>query len=319
MSRIGLITNPNSGPKRDAAARRALEADAAFHLIPVATTNDESDIADALHSFARAGVEVLAVHGGDGTVDAVLTRLRTEAIFETEPVLAVIAGGTTNMTHGDVGITRPPKRALGDIAAACFDGLPTFGVRARRPIRVERPDANRPFYGFFVAGAAIPRIIRATRHRLHRRGLTGRAGEALTLAWAVPRLLSGRVEHDPVLHPEPVRYAVDDGPWHNGQAIVLLATTLKRLVLGLRPAPPGRSSMGVAALLWPYRRLAGRLRGFLRGRGGANLGDDLGRTTAHRLQLDLAGDYTVDGEVFAPPAEGPITLTADAEVRFLVL
>lgn len=318
MSRIGLITNPNSGPKASARTRRALQRAAAFHLIPVAVTHSEADIGDALHSFARAGVEVLVIHGGDGTVDAVLTRLRTEAIFDTEPVLAILPGGTTNMTHGDVGIHRSPKRALGDIAAACFNGLPTFGVRARRPIRVERPDANRPFYGFFVATAAIPRMIRVTRERLHARGLTGSTGEILALAWSLPRLLTGRVQQDPVLHPDPVRYALADGDWRDGQAVVLLATSLKRLVLGMRPAPPGKT-MGVAALMWPYSGLAGRLPGFLRGRGDGDLGDDLGRTTTARLHLALTEDYTVDGELFAPPAAGTITLTAAPEARFLVL
>lgn len=318
MSRIGLITNPNSGPKADARTRRALQHAAEFHLIPVAVTHSEAEIGDALHSFARAGVEVLVIHGGDGTVDAVLTRLRTEAIFATEPVLAILPGGTTNMTHGDVGVHRSAKHALGDIAAACFDGLPTFGVRARRPIRVERPDANRPFYGFFVATAAIPRVIRATRARLHKRGLTGSTGELLALAGALPRLLTGRVRHDPILHPDHVRYALDDGDWRDGEAVVLLATSLKRLVLGMRPAPPGKR-MGVTALMWPYRDLARRLPGFMRGRGNGALGDDLGRTTTGRLRLDLADDYTVDGELFAPPADGPITLTAAAEARFLVL
>lgn len=318
MSRIGLITNPNSGPKADARTRRHLARAAEFHLIPMAVTHSEAEIGEALASFARAGVEVLVIHGGDGTVDTVLTRLRTEPIFETEPVLAILPGGTTNMTHGDVGIHRPAKQALSDIAAACFNGLPTFGVRARRPIRVERPDANRPFYGFFFATAAIPRVIRATRTRLHKRGLTGGTGEVLALAWSLPRLLTGRVRRDPVLHPDHVRYALDDGDWRDGQAVVFLATSLKRLVLGMRPAPPGKT-MGVAALMWPYRGLARRLPGFLRARGDGALGDDLGRTTTARMRLDLADDYTVDGELFAPPADGPITLTAAAEARFLVL
>jgi hypothetical protein len=318
VSRIGLITNPNSGPKANPHTRHMLQRSAAFHLIPVAETHSEAEIGDALHAFARAGVEVLVIHGGDGTVDAVLTRLRTETIFETEPVLALLPGGTTNMTHGDVGIQRSAKRALGDIAAACFNGLPTFGVHARRPIRVERTDANRAFYGFFFATAAIPRVIRLTRERLHKRGVTGKIGEILALAWSLPRLLTGRVEADTVLHPDHVRYALDGEMWREGHAVVLLATSLKRLVLGMRPAPPGKT-MGVAALMWPYRGLARRLPGFLRGRGGGALGDDLGRTMTGRLQLQLVDDYTVDGELFAPPADGHVTLSAAREARFLVL
>jgi hypothetical protein len=301
---------------------------AARHLIPVATTRSTGEIAEALRSFARAGVEVLAIHGGDGTVDAVLTELRHNTPFDQEPVLVLLPGGTTNMTHADVGLRKRGARALGHVAAACLHGVPERHVVARRPLRVARGDGAAPFHGFFFATAAIPRLIRLTRRRLHSRGLTGRGGSSLALIWSLRRLLAGRVEGDPVMHPDPVAYAVDDDPWHDGQAVILLATTLERLILGLRPAPPG-GRMGVAGLFWPYRGLLGRLLPFLRGRGaaggdpgrglGGDLGGDLGRATAGTLHLRLDCEYTVDGELFAAPASGEITLTAAAPARFLVL
>jgi diacylglycerol kinase family enzyme len=318
VSRIGLITNPNSGPKADAARVDALDAMAARHLIPVARTHSRADIAGALQSFARAGVEVVAIHGGDGTVDAVLTEIRNNDLFAEEPVLALIPGGTTNMTHADVGLRREGPAALGHLAAACFDGVPRRWVRERRPIAVSRRDANAPFYGFFFATAAIPRVIRATRERLHARGFTGRSSSAVALLWSLYRLVAGRVDRDPILHPDPLRVAIDDGSARSANAVVLLATTLDRLVLGLRPAPPA-GRIGVAALLHPYSRLWRRLPGFLRGRGRGALGEDLGRATAADLHLELGCDYTVDGELFQAPADGRLVLRAAAPARFLVL
>jgi diacylglycerol kinase family enzyme len=318
VSRIGLIINTQSGPEGAGATAARLARAAEAHCIPVARTRCPGEIDDALRAFARAGVTVLAVHGGDGTVDAVLTRLRTRGTFATEPVLALIPGGTTNMTHADVGLRHAPVRALDHIAAACLDGVPEARVRRRRPVRVARSDAAEPFYGFFVAGAAIPRVIRRVRERLHSRGLTGRAGSAIALAWSIMRLLRGNVARDPVLHPDAVGYAVDDGPWHETQAVVFLATTLERLILGLRPAPP-RGRLGVGALTFPYARLAWRLPGFLRGRGAGELGADIGRAAVETLHLRLASAYTVDGELFDPPADGAVTLTAAPPARFLVL
>ena len=319
MSRIGLITNPNSGPKHGARESAALVDTAARHLIPAVATQTEDDIVDALASFARAGVDVLAVHGGDGTVDSVLTVLRNNDPFKTEPVLALIPGGTTNMTHADVGLRRKGAKALDHLARQCQDGLPWDRVVERRPARISRDDGHIPFYGFFIATAAIPRVIRATRSRLHNRGLTGWRSEALALLWSLWRLLGGRVHEDPVMHPDTLAYALDDGDWQDVQAVILLATTLERLILGLRPAPP-EGSLGVAALTWPYRRLTARLPGFLRGRqDSGDLTRDLGRSTATRLRLRLSCEYTVDGELFPPPRGGELELTAAEPARFLVL
>lgn len=318
MSRIGLIVNATCGPPGETARVDALFRAAGAHLIPAVATRDPAEIDDALRSFARAGVEVLAIHGGDGTVDAVLTRLRRGAFFAREPVLALIPGGTTNMTHADVGVRRAPARALGHIAAACRDGIPAARVRTRRPVAVTRSDTPAPFYGFFVATAAMPRVIARVRTRLHSRGLTGSGGAAIALAWSLLRLLRGNVADDPVFHPDPVRYAVDGEAWRDARAVILLATTLERLLLGLRPAPP-QGRLGVGALTVPYARLARRLPGFLRGRGDAALGADLGRAAAETLHLELAGTYTVDGELFAPPRDGRVTLTAAPPARFLVV
>lgn len=315
VSRIGLLINVNSG---NGATVDTLARTAEAHLIPVTKTRCVAEIDGALRAFARAGVEVLAIHGGDGTVDAVLTRLRNSGIFAEEPVLALIPGGTTNMTHADVGLRRRPVRAIADIATACFDGMPAQRLRRRRPVRITRSDEDAPFYGFFIAGAAIPRIIRLVRARLHRRGLTGSAGSAIALIWSLMRLFRGNVERDAVLHPDPVRYAVDDGPWRDVRAVLLMATTLERLVLGLRPAPPmGR--LGVGALTCPYRRIVRRLPAFLYGRGRGDLGADIGRAAVATLHLRLATTYTVDGELFDPPADGAVTLTAAPPARFLVL
>lgn len=318
MSRIGLINNPNSGPTASADKCSALESEAARHLVPVVTTRNPDEIADALRSFARAGVEVLAIHGGDGTVDAVLTRLRRDNAFKQEPVLAIIPGGTTNMTHSDVGTRRRGANALGHLAAACLDGIPHRRVRSRRVLRVDRGGNAPPFYGFFFATAAVPRLIHVTRKRLHRRGLTGWTSEAIALLWSLRRLVSGRVARDSVMHPDRIAYAVDDGDWKTADMVILMATTLERLILGLRPARPG-GRMGVAGLMWPYRRLGWRLPGFVRGRGDGELGDDLGRTTADRLRLRLDCDYTIDGELFDAPQSGEITLSATEPARFLVV
>lgn len=314
MTRIALITNPHSGNQRD--GLEDLQAVAARAGIPVAETRDLDALRRALSDFASKDVDILAVHGGDGTVDTVLTLMRRESPFEKEPALALLNGGTTNMTHADVGLSGAPAPALERVLAAAATGLNRGNVRRRRPIRLTREGDPEPIYGFFFGTAAIPRVIRKTRARLHTRGLDGPVGQAMIMGWSLLRLLSGFVARDAMLHPDRVRYRMDNGPWRERSAVILVATTLDRLLLGLNPAPPG-GGLGVAALTYPYRGLWYRLPRFLRGTG--RLGDRAGlwRGAGTRLILHTDADYTLDGELFEGTATRAVTLQAAAPVRFI--
>jgi len=316
VSAVALVTNPNSGTQHKGLSE--LRRVARQHGVAVAETRDLAALDDALAGFARQDVGLLAVHGGDGTLDAVLTCLRNKQPFAREPAIALLAGGTTNMTHGDVGLRGAPGEALERAIAARKAGLKPDSLRPRRPLCLSRGDGTAPRYGFFFATAAIPRVILRTRRRLHTRGLDGPVGQGLALAWSLLRLLSGRVGDDPLLHPDRLAYSLDGGAWREREAVVFLATTLERLLLGVHPAPPG-DALGVAGLLWPYRRLWRRLPAFLRGRGDEDDTDGLWRTTARRLILHTEAAYTLDGEMFE--GDGPMTLelSAAAPVRFLAV
>jgi len=320
-ARIGLIGNRNSGR---AGRGAVLVHAAAGQGLPVAETGSLGELDAVLAAFAEAGVEVLAVHGGDGTVDAVIAALRSRPMFPREPLLALLSGGTTNMTHGDVGLRGPAPTALDRLRAAVAAGLSPQQVTARAPLRVTCPNAPEdppaPGYGFFFATAAVPRVIRHTRARFHRRGLTGQASEALALGGALRRLLAGKVADDPLLHPDPLAVSLDGGPPREAPTVMLLATTLERLVLDLRPAPPAAGRIGVAGLEVPYARLTRRLPAFLRGRplpGGA--GEGLWRAQAAVLSVSAEGEATLDGELFPLSRAAPLYLAPAAPVRFVTL
>jgi len=316
VSAVALVTNPNSGTQHKGLTE--LRRVARRHGVAVAETHDLAALDDALTEFGRREVEVLAVHGGDGTLDAVLTCLRNRRPFARSPAIALLAGGTTNMAHGDVGLRGEPGDALERAIAAQDAGLRPDRLRSRRPLCLSRGDGTAPRYGFFFATAAIPRVILRTRRRLHTRGLDGPVGQGLALTWSLLRLLSGRVADDALLHPDPLAYSLDGGTWREREAVVFLATTLERLLLGIHPAPPG-DGLGVAGLPWPYRRLWRRLPAFLRGRGDEDDTDGLWRTTARRLILRGEAAYTLDGEIFEGGEPMTLELTAATPVHFLAV
>ncbi|MBK7169034.1 MAG: hypothetical protein IPH83_07250 [Gammaproteobacteria bacterium] len=100
--RLGMISNPNSGRNRRHLSSISAMLDltpGAFHIV----TARSEDIALAMTELGRAGVNVLAINGGDGSVAHVLGELVTGTAFESPPLLCA-PGGTTNVTVGDVGI-----------------------------------------------------------------------------------------------------------------------------------------------------------------------------------------------------------------------
>ena len=55
---------------------------------------------------------VLAINGGDGTVAAILGALLESKPFVTPPLIALLPGGTANMSAGDVGLRGSLNKAV---------------------------------------------------------------------------------------------------------------------------------------------------------------------------------------------------------------
>ena len=103
-SRIGVIINPLSGGNRNGLEDiRRLICD--YPRVVHCDVQTPDDVLEALKDFARQEVDLLAVNGGDGTIQAVLTALFHHQPFEMQPLLAVLQSGTSSMTARDVGFT----------------------------------------------------------------------------------------------------------------------------------------------------------------------------------------------------------------------
>ncbi len=317
MTGIAVISNPHSGRNRGGLER--IRAIAARAGVPHFETQSLDDLEAVLRDLARRGIEVLAVNGGDGTVRAVLTMIREPRGFSSEPAIAVLRGGTTNMIAGDVGLSGRPDLALKRLVETCRDGVPGDMLRERQLLALRQTPDSPPIYGFFFGAAAIPRAIRQSRETFHTRGMTGALGSGLALGWALTRLLAGCAENDPILHPDTISYEADGQERQEVRAIVFLATGLHRLLLGLRPVEPG-DALGMAMLTHPYRSILRSLPDFLGARAGGPatyLHDGYRRARVRCLKLLTGSGYTLDGELFESDPNVPLTLSASAGVRFL--
>ena len=334
MNKIGVIYNPSSGSGKNPLHKRLNRARHAAGVIFI-ETKSKADIVPALSQMATRGANLLAIVGGDGTVDAVLTALRKHKPFATEPTIAVYDGGTTNMSYLDIGYKGRSYNAslagfnsrrgqtenpIVDLLKVANDGK--LKTLRRSPLQVESFSLKEPLLGFFLGTVAIPRAIHHTRDTYHTKGMTNGFGQALATSGMLWRLVRGNVNGDPIL--TPARTVIEhDGTTRTADTVFLTLTSLERLILGMRPLAKNAQNKGDLALMGittPYSRFISNLPGLLAGRqtldpelnnGAINL-----RTDACTLSFD--GEWTLDGEIFNTTAETPLTISAAAPFTFAV-
>jgi diacylglycerol kinase (ATP) len=316
--RIGVLQNPRSGAnlKPAASLRRLLDA---HPQILCREVLDPASVAAALRAMADRGIDTVAISGGDGTVNAVLNTVFGRSPFARLPLLAVLRGGTANMTARDIGMPGRQDRALRallDCAARGGDGLTVV----ERPVMRIDPGAGRePIHGMFFGAAAITQGIEYCKREVHALGLRGEIGPAVTMLRFIVAMARGERA---IVAPVPITVAVDAEAPASFACEIVHVTTLEQLVLGLRPfwgresAPLHYASVRAAPRHW-IKALPGLLRG--RPNRYVTPANGYESRNAHRLLLGLDSHFFVDGEIFSPTAGSPLAITAGGSAGFVKL
>jgi hypothetical protein len=301
LIRTGLIWNQHS--HRNRGAGRSPLPDGVLDVVP----EDESQLFAELRHFAAAGVELVAVDGGDGTIREVLTRLPEAWGGRPPPPIALRPSGKTNALALDIGV--PLGTTLEQLMAAAEAGR----SKRRRCLEILRPGQVLPERRGFLFGAGA--FVRATElaQRNHGLGLFDNAAIAVTLAGATVRTLLGG-PNDPWRRGETARLAageVSDGPW-----FVIMASTLKRLPMGLRPFGLPREGLKLLSAAAPPKRLLSALSVILPGRDAPWLAaQGYRREDLAMFALDLPGAFVLDGEIFEG---GELSVREGPELEFVV-
>lgn len=266
-----------------------------------------AELMSTLRRFAETGVDLVVVDGGDGTIREVLTRL-PEAYGGVLPRLAVVPNGKTNALALD--IETPLGTSLEQLLDAAAAGRPT---KRRQCLEVVRRGAAQPEHRGFLFG--IGAFVRATElaQRHHGLGVFDNAAIVLTMAGALARTLLGGAT-DPWRRGEPAA-ASFAGPGQ-GDWFLIMASTLKRFPLGLKPFGVPREGLKTLSVEAPPKRLMRAVPTILKGQDAAWL-----ETSGYRrhdleaFDIDFAGQYVLDGEIYPG---GELTIRQGPELEFVV-
>ncbi len=294
--RVGVIHNPRSHRNRKTPPT-SLGPD----VIQASPATPEA-LKTVLSQMASAGVDLLVVDGGDGTVRNVLTQGRS-AFGGHLPLLAVIPHGKTNALALDLGIP-----ASWSVEAAIRSAQDPERRTVRPVLDVVREGQTSTSMTGFVFGAGA--YVEATRmaSRAHRVGVIDSLAVGVALVGAVvASLLGGGLARG-----QPMRLDEEEVARNR---FVILASTLERFPLRLRPFGPVRAGLKLLDVDAPPRRLAVALPAILSGRESTWL-ERAGyrRRLVDMVSLSGLAGFVLDGETYAG---GDIQVRKGADIVFV--
>ena len=320
--RLGLLSNCRAGLNGGSLSALEPLLQAAPEVVHV-TTQSSTQVPGALSELARQGVNIVAVNGGDGTLQHVLTHILDSTIFPSVPAIAPLAGGRTNMNAADIGSARKPATGFAALLRAVQTHTLAQRIVKRPVLRVDCGPAQRAQYGMFFGVGVIQRAL-SYKHQLYpKRRLQGLFGAGLFLGAALLQVARG--SEGKIFTPDQICLTLDEkealGVQRKRESFQLvMATTLKRLLLRICPfwgteeAPLRMTAIAAHATRSPIAAWK-----VLRGLQPPQFALDSGYRSHNVEQLNLHMDcgYTIDGELFAAAHNQTLSLSTDRRINFI--
>ena len=320
--RIALLSNPKSTGNIAQLPRireYCAEHPDVFHY----ELEHASQIGEAMKSIARIGPKVLAINGGDGTVQAALTELYNGGHFgDAPPPVAVLPSGKTNLIALDLGARGDPVQTLERlIDLARNDDLASYTV-ARELIALRHGDEdNRPVIGMFLGGAGLADTMLYCRNKIYPLGLPNGIAHVLTAVAFLLKVFFGMKADFLPPDAKPLELSVREKESKlSGRFSLLAVTTLEKMLLtspfkGQRPG-----SLKLLAIEHGPSSMMGAI--------AAHISGKLGRQKVRGVHFEEADEITIesdnssvilDGETFSAQSGSPINLRPAQPLSFVKL
>ncbi|MBO0749958.1 MAG: hypothetical protein J2O44_05970, partial [Porphyrobacter sp.] len=170
---VGVIRNPRSYRNKGLAPEHSVQAE-----VITETTLKRRELFEVLARFASAGVDYLAIDGGDGTVRDVLT-CGAAAFGDDWPPLILMPKGKTNALAADLGLPQQwdLERALERAGEGSF-------ARRRSLIVAEADDPQARVQGFMLGAGVFTKAI-SLGQSAHRWGAFNALAVFVTTFWSL--------------------------------------------------------------------------------------------------------------------------------------
>jgi hypothetical protein len=324
---IALLSNSNSGRKKH--LQKICELAQADPNISHFQASNTQQFIQFVEQLQQNPVDIVAINAGDGTIQALLTLMF--AHLPVMPLLAILKGGTTNMTGGDVGIQGNCVAGLKQLIQ--WNNAPnrTTSSKVRPVLKIDWDATASPVCGMFFGAGAIIEGQDYFHSHIHKKGLRDSLGPALS---ALRILFALNRKEQSLFSPVSMQlsgYDQDSNPssvqptlQSSGKHLLAFASGLERLFLGIHPF------WGDENGAWYFSAVRHQPNGYsllkilplFRGKPRIDMTPEQGFLSAklNHLEMQLNGEFTVDGERYSTSAENHlITISLAGYATFLQL
>lgn len=298
-----VLSNPNGRRAREQLpqiSRLIKQLDKLGLSIHHAVSRSPSEAETILSQLSLGIDDFLIIHGGDGTVQHAISTLLQSLRPDQLPMLAILPGGTTNMTAGAINASRSLRRCLPRLENALIH---SDSFSSQPALRIET--ANHTIHGFFFGVGAIVHGIRYFHQHRSRLGFSHHIAFARTL-WGIFR------GQPPYTHPVTI-----DQVETSHEVDLLIVSVLDHLIFGTTPfwgQEPNRTRL--TQIDHDAEDILQSLPLLLRGKSPSRRG--YRSQNIDQIELIFDDSFTVDGELFET-AGAPITIAATTPLRMASL
>ncbi len=324
-SEIVLLCNPRAGGRWKELAH-IFDSEEAQHVRRIVTDSVE-DIAPAVEALGE-DARLICMYGGDGTIQRILDHMFAHENFNEDTVLALLGGGTMNVTSRWLGFGKSPGNNFRHVVNRFRSGDLLLKEVSLMKIKV----GDRLHHGFTFGIGPIVRILDA-----YERGPKGKPAALKLGAQCVAGAFFGVGSQD-MFEMMDAKVTLDDEVLPYGKFATVFANVTGQINPGIEPftSERTRDSFHTAAYAVSAREFALNLplivrgllpidlTGMLRKWGKGKLSDALDTDPRYvnrpssRLLIETDEPiYTVDGEILQKP-DGPIEITIGPSIKLAV-
>ncbi|MCP4445962.1 MAG: hypothetical protein GY811_11540 [Myxococcales bacterium] len=325
-SEIVLLCNPRAGGRWKELAR-IFDSEEAQHARRIVTDSVE-DIAPAVQGLGE-DARLICMYGGDGTIQRVLDHMFAHGNMNEDTVLALLGGGTMNVTSRWLGFGSSPGNNFRHVVNSFRSGDLLLKEVPLMEVRV----GDRLHHGFTFGIGPIVRILDA-----YERGKKGKPAALRLGAQCVAGAFFGAKSYQPMFEQMEARVSLDDEVLPYGKFSTVFANVTGQINPGVEPFTSDRTrdSFHTAAYAVTAREFAMHLPFIMRGLLPINVSGMLKKWSKGRISEPLDTDaryvnrpssrllietdepiYTVDGEILQKP-DGPIEITIGPTLKLAV-
>jgi diacylglycerol kinase (ATP) len=317
MRRAGVLINPLSG-RNNGKGLALAEKLKDNRYVSLAVPDEFHGLETALRSFAQDKVTDLFISSGDGTIQAILSILEKQTLFEHKPRICILPHGTTNLTAGDIGLRLTSIRAQAEFISS----LPRTKTARRATVHVTNAKAGGPRLGFSFGAGAAATATRKAQVDYNDRGVRGSLASFATIAGGLTRAAFTKPRPGDLTRldrPCLMTVAQSTQTLVQGPQLLFVATTLDHLFFRARPfwGPRQGAIRGVAVAFPPpsiLRWAVPVMYGLVKEKSPPGCVSFSGDA----FEITCPEPYVMDGEFFEGPDNEPLRVTAGPEFEFIV-